>query len=146
MKRDFIKVTFVLLCVGATAFGGKKAFTAYNTKTNETENLLLEDVEALSDDIEWLAWLKHLGNPIDYYNQNTWIEEELKCEITETKTSGSVKGEITVGFKGVADVTIGADSGSSSETVTYPGHYISCTYDEEEGTQAHCSSKDCERD
>ena len=78
MKRDFIKVTFVLLCVGATAFGGKKAFTAYNTKTNETENLLLEDVEALSDDIEWLAWLKHLGNPIDYYLSLIHISEPTR--------------------------------------------------------------------
>jgi len=144
MKKRIIKATFIVVCIGVTVFGSWKTYSKYDTDANDAKSLLLGDVEALSD-IDISGWLSHITNPIEYYNQNTWIKEDLDCEITETENSGGVSGELTIGVKGIADVTIGAQSGSTTKTTTYPGHYISCTYDEEDGTEPHCDSTDCER-
>lgn len=144
MKTKIIKATLAIVCVVAMGAVSWKAYSTHNNGINDAKSLLLGDVEALSD-IDISGWLSHITNPIKYYNQNTWIKEDLDCEITETENSCGVSGELTIGVKGIADVTIGAQSGSTTKTTTYPGHYISCTYDEEDGTEPHCDSTDCER-
>ena len=52
MKTNILKATLAVVCVVAAGTGGWKAYSAYNGGQSEMNDLLQENIEALSDDDE----------------------------------------------------------------------------------------------
>ncbi len=109
MKKIFLSVSFIALAVSAVLFANGKSSV-------DDEALLTSNVEALSrayefDGTEWTDEGSHL------FGKN-WRPVLKTC----TYNSGSFSFNVSVGYKGIADVGVGYNTSSYSR----PGHLVEC--------------------
>lgn len=93
MKINVIKSVFALVAVAAVGFGSYKVYDTFTTHQNESDMLLVENVEALSEGDATSSIHKHqsmANGPCSYTIYD--VHYKLKVDGGKRETSGSIVG------------------------------------------------------